>query len=346
MAPLPLKLRQQPPSGFGAVGRAAVASGAGAGHEAQHRAYLQLLQERNQRQRHLRQEDEHRQGHQLRREQGFNVCFSGANSSRRTASSSSYGSRLRDNHNGGARGGVGGGLEGEWGGGAWRQWEERTVEIKGNGGEIYAVRPSGERRDISASIDSSEKNARRQRQEDSTEKLRTSLGTTQMELKGLRRELVQVCCDGDNPSPTAPVTPLAGTEAEGSKCRSSASSSESPRATNLDERIMRLPQSWRSRLLGLLEEAEADVALKTAADVEPEALELTAAMAECLRATLTSPGDNEAVQDAADDVTPEVQADAADMELRTMDLLAAAEAVVLDDAGGDPETTASGSTGQ
>eukprot|EP00913_Durusdinium_trenchii_P013568 g12738.t1 len=66
---------------------------------------------------------------QLRREQGFSVCFSGANASKGGLPSKSRqtrGSRLRGNS-------------------PWRRWEEATVEIKGLGGEVYAIRPSGER---------------------------------------------------------------------------------------------------------------------------------------------------------------------------------------------------------
>ncbi|OLQ04546.1 hypothetical protein AK812_SmicGene12360 [Symbiodinium microadriaticum] len=75
--------------------------------EEKHRAYLQRLQERNQVQR-QQQQDETTQ-EKLRREQGFNVCFSGANA-------------------------------------AQRQWEEATVEIKGIGGETQKV-PTGTEED-------------------------------------------------------------------------------------------------------------------------------------------------------------------------------------------------------
>ncbi|CAE8666428.1 unnamed protein product, partial [Polarella glacialis] len=35
--------------------------------------------------------------------------------------------------------------DGQLDGGVWKQWEESTVQIKGRDGEVYAIRPSGER---------------------------------------------------------------------------------------------------------------------------------------------------------------------------------------------------------
>jgi len=346
MAPLPPKLRQQPPSAFGAVGRAALASGAGSGHEAQHRAYLQLLQERNQAQRQLRQEDDHRQSHQMRREQGFNVCFSGANSSRRTPSSSSYGGRLRDGCSGAAalgfgRGSGGGGSGDAWGGGAWRKWEERTVEIKGDGGEIYAVRPTGERRDVPASLAAPVKNSRRQSQQDPTLKLNTTLGTTQKELQGLCQELLRASCDEDGPHPGPQAEYSVSVAAEG---EAFASACEMPSAGDFAERIARLPRSWRGRILELLEEAEADVALEEAA-AEAETSRRPAKTDECLEAECIGLCDDEvaagittappspAVKAPSDNLASDVQVAAADRELRTTGVLAAAEAITAEDRG-------------
>jgi len=76
---------------------------------------------------------EHNEAERLRREQNFSVCFSGANS-RKTPTA-----RNRRSSSGGAFG------QERLGAGCWRQWEEHTVEIQGSGGEVFALRPSGER---------------------------------------------------------------------------------------------------------------------------------------------------------------------------------------------------------
>lgn len=125
---------------LGAVGRAALASAVPGGIDAQHRAYLQLLQERNHANRHSREQEKHKEQDRLKREAGFNVCFSGANAPARSASA-----RQRDVARGLHFPGGGGSNEAE---GVWRKWEDKTVEIKGIDGEVYAVRPTGERRDM------------------------------------------------------------------------------------------------------------------------------------------------------------------------------------------------------
>ncbi|CAK0866030.1 unnamed protein product [Prorocentrum cordatum] len=84
----------------------------------------------------------------MRREQGFSCCFSGANVGHRFGPSfAGGGSRPAGSSLGGLR--VAGssarsrseGPPGE----PWRQWEERTVQLLGADGEVYGIRPSGER---------------------------------------------------------------------------------------------------------------------------------------------------------------------------------------------------------
>lgn len=105
-----------------------------ADYEAKNRAFLQKLQARNQLRKEQQEAKELSDADRLRRERDFNCCFSGANRrktpparSRRSASGGAFGhERLEDN-------------------GGWRQWEEHTVQIQGSGGEVFALRPSGER---------------------------------------------------------------------------------------------------------------------------------------------------------------------------------------------------------
>jgi len=114
---------------FVAVGRASLGAPAGSGHEAQHRAYLQALQERTRAHRQQQEAERQKNAERIRREQGFNACFSGANA------------RVTPTRQSRSGGGLGKDVAG-----AWRQWEPGTVEIRGNDGEVYAIRPTGERR--------------------------------------------------------------------------------------------------------------------------------------------------------------------------------------------------------
>mmetsp|Transcript_65953 Transcript_65953/g.157702 ORF Transcript_65953/g.157702 Transcript_65953/m.157702 type:complete len:717 (-) Transcript_65953:64-2214(-) len=100
-----------------------------------HQEYLKKLQERNLQQRLVREAEEQRNADRLRREQGFSLCFSGAN---RTKTTFSERQRCPSIDAAYCRQGSGGA--------AGRQWEEGTVEIRGVGGEVHALRPSGERR--------------------------------------------------------------------------------------------------------------------------------------------------------------------------------------------------------
>lgn len=107
-----------------------------------HQEYLAKLQERNQAQRLLKEADERSRDPQRQREQGFSVCFSGANSTKR-------GPLRRHSvgcNGGGDRYSLGAQMRNYDDAGAWgRHWEEHTVEIRGHGGEVYAIRPTGER---------------------------------------------------------------------------------------------------------------------------------------------------------------------------------------------------------
>jgi len=97
------------------------------GCEAKNRLYLQKLQLRNQLRRQQREAQEQTEAERLKREQNFNVCFSGANNQRIT-----QGGRGRSSRSSGCVPD-----------GGWRQWDERTVEIVGAGGQVFAVRPNG-----------------------------------------------------------------------------------------------------------------------------------------------------------------------------------------------------------
>jgi len=101
--------------------------------EAKNRLYLQKLQLRNQLKRQQQAAQEQSEAERVRREQNFNVCFSGANSQRTL-----QGARGRSSRRGGCAPD-----------GGWRQWDERTVEIAGAGGQVFAVRPNGARRSSS-----------------------------------------------------------------------------------------------------------------------------------------------------------------------------------------------------
>mmetsp|Transcript_2087 Transcript_2087/g.3528 ORF Transcript_2087/g.3528 Transcript_2087/m.3528 type:complete len:542 (+) Transcript_2087:70-1695(+) len=94
-----------------------------------HQEYLRKLQARNLQQKLVREAEENRNADRLRREQGFSVYLSGANQRKTTSlerqRSPSIDAAFRQ---------------------AARQWEENTVEIRGVGGEVHALRPSGERR--------------------------------------------------------------------------------------------------------------------------------------------------------------------------------------------------------
>lgn len=290
---LPGKLRSRPAGGglgavrsLGAVGRAALASAAAGGHEAQHRAYLQLLQERNQSYRQLQDEDQQRHTDRLRREQGFSVCFSGANA-RRTPG------RQRDPSSGARFSSAGIADAGVSNSGAWRKWEERTVEIRGYDGEVYAVRPTGERLDVAVPQDVVP--------EEVDEALRATLRTTQQDLRSICQQLADLSLLDDSPrmqgidanadgsgqesafgatgNVPALESAVAGSAVGDPACTveevlrgplrfvgldedipaHSAPAVMSPSAAQLAARIARLPQGWRSALIKMLEEAEAEV---------------------------------------------------------------------------------------
>jgi len=109
-----------------------------------HRAYLASLQERNQACRQLREADEQCKEQQMKREQGFSLCFSGANRTRKgPARRHSAGSVRSDSPV--CRGYGTPGRACEDVSALGRRWEEHTVEILGLDGEVYGVRPTGER---------------------------------------------------------------------------------------------------------------------------------------------------------------------------------------------------------
>lgn len=91
-----------------------------------------------------REAEDSRRQDQLKREQGFSCCFSGANKAtvrknptrRYSAGFATESPRHRATAS--PRGDAGG-L------GTWRRWEEHTVEIRGDDGEVYALRPTGDR---------------------------------------------------------------------------------------------------------------------------------------------------------------------------------------------------------
>eukprot|EP00439_Symbiodinium_sp_Y106_P032529 s3431_g3.t3 len=238
--------------------------------EEKHRAYLQRLQERNQVQR-QQQQDETTQ-EKLRREQGFNVCFSGANAAQRAASA---GERLKQKApRARSRGSLG----------AWRQWEEATVEIKGIGGEVYAIRPTGER--VPSKIDflggeslpswaetqkvpaGTEEDAAGEEEipeELPEEDPAHSQADTQpqLELEQTQKEL----CSLGLELASEPAVPSDAEERQGdaSSCRrpSHPSPAEGYRdlvaPEELAQRISSLPCNWQRALMDLLEKAEAEV---------------------------------------------------------------------------------------
>lgn len=203
-------------------------------HEAQHRAYLQRLQERNQTFRQQKGNDD-KFLDKLRREQGFSVCFSGANASKGGVPSRNKPSK------GHSRGGS-----------PWRQWEEGTVEIKGLRGEVYAVRPTGERVATKAPglnfcKDALPSWAATQKVDEgvlqASEESQLNLDATGQDLVFLRQQLSKDAgLDDETGIPDDKVEDL---------------SHEVPIPSDLTERVARLPNHWRHALMDLLEEAEA-----------------------------------------------------------------------------------------
>lgn len=112
-----------------------------------HRAYLQSLQNKNQAAKVVREAEQLRRQDRIKREQGFNCCFSGANATVRKSSA------RRSSSSGGTPGPAAGNgffaipkpCASDACGYGCSQWEERTVEIRAEGGEIYSIRPCGER---------------------------------------------------------------------------------------------------------------------------------------------------------------------------------------------------------
>lgn len=204
-------------------------------HEAQHRAYLQRLQERNQAFRQQKENDD-KFLDKLRREQGFSVCFSGANASKGGVPSRSKSSK------GHSRGSS-----------PWRQWEEGTVEIKGLRGEVYAVRPTGERVATKAPglnfcKDALPSWAATQKVDEgvlqASEESQLNLDATEQDLAFLRQQLSKDAGLDDE-------TGIPDDE------KAEDLSDEVPIPSNLTERVARLPNHWRRALMDLLEEAEA-----------------------------------------------------------------------------------------
>mmetsp|Transcript_49099 Transcript_49099/g.158572 ORF Transcript_49099/g.158572 Transcript_49099/m.158572 type:complete len:307 (-) Transcript_49099:501-1421(-) len=212
MSPLPCKMRSRvslgalgTPSSLGAGGRAALSPCRGAGsyggnlaakYEDKHRAYLQKIQDKNLAERQLKEEEERRNSDKNRREAGFSVCFNGANNSGRRTSRASSARGQRDAGRcpfggGGAGFGGAGGVDGVWG----KQWEEKTVEIKGQEGEVYAVRPSGERKYRPPLAPPAPPAPQ-------AEVRASSLGATQRELPELKKQLIeQGLVEQDSPRP-------------------------------------------------------------------------------------------------------------------------------------------------
>lgn len=104
-------------------------------YEAANRAFIRKLQARNQVKRELQEAGkESGDAERARREQNFSVCFSGANA------------RKSPQHTRSTRNRSGSHLSQERHAGGWRQWEENTVEIAGHSGEVFSLRPTGERK--------------------------------------------------------------------------------------------------------------------------------------------------------------------------------------------------------
>mmetsp|Transcript_83353 Transcript_83353/g.193702 ORF Transcript_83353/g.193702 Transcript_83353/m.193702 type:complete len:293 (+) Transcript_83353:110-988(+) len=280
-----------------------------AAYEAQHRAFLQKLQARNQAKKEQQEAKEHGEAERLRREQNFSVCFSGANARKMPTQGRSR------------RGASFGALGQDRQGSGWRRWEENTVEIQGVGGEVFALRPSGERHvrhtigeasvDLAETIPDwaegslsaspaepmdSEAAAGKSARAASTP---PSVTATHRELRELLAELCDPLSKEENADGVAPVAesstptepeceaaipdgtvacslPLSRSSAEAINeeeppglAMSPTSSTvlkeaeealtRSPTAEELSERILKLPKSWRGRLMQLLEEAEAEV---------------------------------------------------------------------------------------
>lgn len=167
------------------MGRASLSQGPQVSrHEEKHRAYLQILQERNQQHKQLKEADSQRNSQYLRREQGFSVCFSGANAQRTPTSAARESS---------AHSFFGRGSGGYAAGAGARVWEERTVEIRGLDGEVFAIRPSGERRDpvpTNASVPETASPTASKGAPSSPRPAGTRLSSTQEDLKLLHEELL------------------------------------------------------------------------------------------------------------------------------------------------------------
>ncbi|CAK9093204.1 Uncharacterized protein SCF082_LOCUS43848 [Durusdinium trenchii] len=274
-------------------------------HEVQHRAYLQKLQERNQAHRQQRENDGKVQD-QLRREQGFSVCFSGANASKGGLPSKSRqtrGSRLRGNS-------------------PWRRWEEATVEIKGLGGEVYAIRPSGERvaqQDMQAPILNFCKDALPSWASTQKEELNPLEATQDLAALHLSTEVL------DEPRTEAT---LPG-QCEADKIEEPFFQDISV-PDDLVERVARLPNHWRRALLELLEEAEAMQQWEEDQDQEQLEQPELETLAETIRQ------DPEVELEEPEEVEEQVQSDACEAE-HSSELSKQNEALETPEASGSSE---------
>lgn len=133
-----------PRSLLSAAGRVSVSKSDGAQRsgpkliQEKHRAYLASLHERNETSRQQKEAELLQKADVLKKEQGFSTHFSGANlnhiAKKKPPRRPSTGGR--DNPS--LPAGYVQGLQG-------CAWQENTVEIRGEGGEVYGIRPTGER---------------------------------------------------------------------------------------------------------------------------------------------------------------------------------------------------------
>lgn len=99
-------------------------------YQEKHAHYLQLVQERNRVRKQLEDQQKQRTKDLATREQGFSTHFSGANAKEKIQAKNSFGVPKPLPKVARAKSGERG-----------MQWELHTVELKGEDGEVYAVRP-------------------------------------------------------------------------------------------------------------------------------------------------------------------------------------------------------------
>ncbi|CAK9093312.1 Uncharacterized protein SCF082_LOCUS43898 [Durusdinium trenchii] len=203
-----------------------------------------------------------------------------------------------------------------------RRWEEATVEIKGLGGEVYAIRPSGERvaqQDMQAPILNFCKDALPSWASTQKEELNPLEATQDLAALHLSTEVL------DEPRTEAT---LPG-QCEADKIEEPFFQDISV-PDDLVERVARLPNHWRRALLELLEEAEAMQQWEEDQDQEQLEQPELETLAETIRQ------DPEVELEEPEEVEEQVQSDACEAE-HSSELSKQNEALETPEASGSSE---------